>query len=156
MAARFAAEEHDCSTRFAVNACIDDVRARRRSEIAPLRERESQLDETERGERAAARRAAIAARQAQAALRPAALPDPPPRVRRAASAAQPAVFKPRPPLDQRARQAEADERARALQQRRQEAEAAQQRIQRRQADREASGRKTDALPVPQAASRPLR
>jgi hypothetical protein len=39
-AAQFAAEEKACAERFAVTACVDDVRARRREALAPLRERE--------------------------------------------------------------------------------------------------------------------
>ena len=50
---RFTAEESACRTRFAVNACLDDVRARRRAALAPLRERELRLAEAERQRRAA-------------------------------------------------------------------------------------------------------
>lgn len=65
---RHAAEERACSDRFAVTACIDDVRARQRAALAPLREQELALDDADRQRRAAERQAAVAARQQSRAL----------------------------------------------------------------------------------------
>ena len=152
----FSAEERTCTQRFAVTACVDALRLRRREALAPLRERELQLDEAERVQRAAERRAAIAAKRAAAASAPpaasAAVPEL--RVRQAAPAAsRPA---PRPRDDGEERAAQAEQRQRQTQQRREEAAAAQQRVQRRRDERGASGRKSDALPVPAPASAPRR
>jgi colicin import membrane protein len=156
--ARFAAEERACATRFAVNACQDDVRARRREALAPLRERELQLDQAERVQRAAARRAAIEAKRKALAALPAASgassagsagSAPQLRVREpvvlppATAASRPARGR-----DETARAAEAAARAREAEQRREQAQAAQQRVQQRQADREAAGKKDAPLPVP--------
>ena len=158
LAARYADEERDCARHFVVTACVDDVRARRRAAIAPFRERELQLDEADRRERATTRRAAIASKQAQAASRPAAPETPQLRVRQPVAPASAPARAPRPPPDAEARAVQAQERVQEAQQRRQEAQAAQQRIQRRQTDRQASGRKADPLPVPVpgAASQPGR
>ena len=46
--ATFAAEEQACGQRFAVTACVDDLKLRRRQALAPLREQELQIDEAER------------------------------------------------------------------------------------------------------------
>jgi len=64
MEARFDAEEARCSDRFAVNACIDAVRQRRRAALAELRERELRLDDAERRARALQRQREIDARAA--------------------------------------------------------------------------------------------
>ena len=158
--ATFAAEEQACGQRFAVTACVDDLKLRRRQALAPLRERELQIDEAERVQKATARRAAIAAKRAAAAAASA------PLAASAASAASagltsiphlrlqraPAASSPQPVLrareDAQGRAAAADQRARQLQQNRDEAAAAQQRIQQRLEAHKASGRKADALPVP--------
>lgn len=152
----FAAEERLCTQRFAVTACVDALGLRRREALAPLRERELQLDEAERVQRAAERLAAIAAKRAAAASAP---PDPSAaapelRVRPAAPAASRPAPRPRDDGDERAAQAE--QRQRQAQQRREEAAAAQQRVQRRQHERDAGGRKSDPLPVPAPASAPRR
>ncbi len=67
---QFAQEERACAQRFAVSACIDDVRGRRRAALAPLREQELRIDDAERRQRAAARQASIEAKQRAAAERP--------------------------------------------------------------------------------------
>jgi len=157
LTARFAQEELECQRRFAVNDCLDDVRRRSRDALAPLRAREFELDDAERLQRAAERRAAIEARQRERDARPppAALPDLPPRepavpalpasaaaaVPRRADAAQSATL-------------EAQQRAQAAQRRRDEAAAAQERVQRRLREREAAGKAAAPLPVP--ASAPMR
>jgi hypothetical protein len=139
---RFADEERACASRFVVTACQDEVRARRREALAPLRERELKLDQAERRERAEQRRQVIAAKQATAASAPAlALVSPPElRLRQPAppaSAASAAQRSARTRDD--GRSAEAAVRAQGALLRRQEAQAAQERISRREAERKAEG-----------------
>jgi colicin import membrane protein len=157
----FAQEELACQQRFFVNACVEDVSRRRREALAPLRARELELDDAERRQRAAERRAAIEAKQREQAARPApaSAPELPPR-----SPAEPASAWPASPAsasqpssaEAQARAAQAAERARASQRRREEAEAALQRVRRRLAEREAAGKSATPLPVPEAASGPGR
>lgn len=159
----FDLRESACSERFAVNACVDAVRRQRREALAPLRERELQLDAQERQQRADERRASIASKQAAQAARAVPrsphqgaaadrmTPDPagaaaataPPGARGEAPAALQ-----RRPSDADARAAQAAERVRAAQQRQRAAQATQLRVESRQREREASGRKADPLPVP--------
>jgi hypothetical protein len=156
-----AQEELACQQRFFVNACVEDVSRRRREALAPLRARELELDDAERRQRAAERRAAIEAKQREQAARPApaSAPELPPR-----SPSEPASAWPASPAsasqpssaEAQARAAQAAERARASQRRREEAEAALQRVRRRLADREAAGKSAAPLPVPEAASAPER
>ncbi|MDO9095058.1 MAG: hypothetical protein Q8R98_10325 [Rubrivivax sp.] len=151
---RFAQEERDCANRFVVNACIDDVRRQRRESLQPLRERELSLDEAERMRRAAERRAVIAAKQAAAASRPGAVAGPPTELR-----LREAVQAPAPPSrpiprtqDEAGRAAEAAQRVREADRRREEAQAHQRRVQDRQAERAATGRQAAPLPVPSASA----
>lgn len=156
---RFALEERACANRFAVTACIDDVRARRRAELAPLRERELRLDQADRAQRAQARRSAVAQKQAAAASRPAAPPSPPQlRLREPMPAASGALSRgQRLPDTGNERAAAAAARARESEQRRQDIEAAQRRVQQREAERQASGKNSAPLPLPElAASTPKR
>lgn len=152
---RFAQEERECQQRFAVTACLDDVRSRRRAALAPLRARELQLDDAERQQRAADRRVAIEAKQKAQAARPPPTPAPEVRLRPpppvpASSAA--AASAPRHKTDDaQARAAQAAERAQAAQRRREAAEADRQRIERRLAEREAAGKVAAPLPVPSSA-----
>ena len=153
--ATFAAEEQACGQRFAVTACVDDLKLRRRQALAPLRERELQIDEAERVQKATARRATIAAKRAAAASAPLAA-----SAASAAFASMPHLRVQRPPAsplaqpvprardDAKGRAAAADQRARQLQQSRDEAAATQQRIQQRLDAHKASGRKADSLPAP--------
>jgi hypothetical protein len=153
--ARFAAEERACASRFVVNACLDDVRLRRREALEPLRERELQLDQSERLKRAEERRAAIAAKQGAAGAARAGGASTAPQLR----VREPAPLLPtRPAREPEAadRAAEAAARARDAEQRRAEALAAQQRVQQRQAEREAAGKKSEPLPLPAGASAPRR
>jgi hypothetical protein len=152
--ARFAAQERECASRFVVNACLDDVRQRRREALEPLRERELRLDQAERLKRAEERRAFIAAKQAAAAAsRPSGGVTPQLRLRDPAPVPEP---RPTRVADEAERAAEAAARAREAEQRRAEAQAARQRVQQRQAEREAAGKKGEPLPVPAAASAPKR
>ncbi len=147
-AAKFDAEERACADRFAVTACVDDVRARRRVALAPLRERELKLDEADRQQRAQERRSAIARRQADAAQRAPAPPEPEARVRQPLLGASAAPRAPRPTDDAAARAAMAERRVQELRQRQAEARATQERIDKRQAEREAQGSKPRPLPLP--------
>ena len=69
--AQFAAEQARCSERFAVTACVDDVRQRRRAALAVPKAQALALDDAERRERAAARRQAVLDKQRRAAEMPA-------------------------------------------------------------------------------------
>ena len=143
----FSKEERACSEQFLVTACQDEVRARRREALAPVRERELRLDEAERQAKAQQRRQTIAAKQALAASQPAARPSPPVRVRSAALAASVPAREPRQ-LDTGDRASAAATRLRELEAQRQQAVQAQQRVGRREAERLANGRKALALPTP--------
>jgi len=151
---RFAQEERDCANRFVVNACIDDVRRQRREALHPLRERELSLDEAERVRRAAERRAVIAAKQAAAASRPGKDAGPPPQLRlREVDPAPASPSRPTPrPHDEAGRAAEAAQRVREAERRREEAQAGQRRVQEREAERAAAGRQAVPLPVPGASA----
>lgn len=162
----FDGRESACSQRFAVNACVDAVRRQRREALAPLRERELQLDAQQRLQRADERRASIAAKQAAQAGRSTpppprpgsdadrVAPEPPLAAGSAAASArqgapgEPPAQPPRRLPDADARAAQAAERARAAQQRQRAAQATQLRVESRQREREAAGRKADPLPVP--------
>jgi hypothetical protein len=158
---RFAQEELACQQRFFVNACVEDVSRRRREALAPLRARELELDDAERQQRAAERRAAIEAKQREQATRPApavapALPPRPPAAPASVLPASPASVSPQSGAEAQARAAQAAERARASQRRREETEAAIERVRTRVAEREAAGKSAAPLPVPEAASAPGR
>jgi colicin import membrane protein len=148
MAERYAAEERACVSRFAVTACVDEVRARRREALAPLRDRELKLDEAERQHRAQDRRQAIAQRQAEAGQRAPAPPEPEARVRQPLPGASASARAPRAPDGGPARAAAAEARAQDLRQRQGEAKATQERIARQLAQRELNGKKSQALPIP--------
>lgn len=159
MAERFAAEERACVSRFAVTACVDEVRARRRDALAPLRDRELRLDEAERQRRADERRQGIAQRQAQQAdalQRAPAPPEPETHVRPPLRGASAPVRAAKPMDDGAARAAAALRRTQDARLRQEEAKNTQERIERRQAEREAQGKKAQPLPVPNpgAASAP--
>lgn len=149
---RFSAEENACQQRFAVTACVDDVRVRRREALAPLRERELRLDEAERMQRAQEREAARSARRA--ALASSLASAPPAQAPVAASANAPTRVPPAPSTPRlseaqrqqaaEARAAQAAQRAQDTRRRNEEAKAAQAQVARRQAQRQAAG----SLPTP--------
>ncbi len=58
--ARFASEERACAARFAVTACVDAARMRRREDLSALGARQAALDDAQRERKAAQRRARIA------------------------------------------------------------------------------------------------
>jgi colicin import membrane protein len=149
---RYAAEERDCQARFAVTACVEHVRARRRAALAPLRERELQLDDAERQQQAADRRAALAARQQARAERPPPTPAAPPASRPAPAPAGSGAWGKGPRVDPAARAAEAAQRASAAESRRAQWQANQARVARRQAERAAQGKQAQPLPLPGTAS----
>ena len=72
----FDQEEQACRQRFAANDCANDVRARRRDALAPVRARELRLADQERQQRAAERRRTLADKKHAAAQRPADSPAP--------------------------------------------------------------------------------
>jgi hypothetical protein len=156
--AQFAAEQARCAERFAVTACLDDVRDRRRAALEAPRARALALDDADRKARAAARREAVAQKQRGTAER--LLP-----ARGAASIPTLPVPKPPPagsrPLDTAAaREATASaaataaaRRADAARARQAAARAEQTRIATRQAERARQGKAASPLPVPASASR---
>jgi colicin import membrane protein len=159
LAAAYAAEEAACEQRFAVTACREDVRLRRRDALDRLRSQELALDDQARQQRADERRAAVRARQQQAAERTAsgAAPDVqlrPPRA--AASAPRASTDGPRRAVESEVRRdagaVEAEARVREAAARRAQAASAAERVRARQAAREASGKKVQPLPVPASAA----
>ncbi|HEY4082617.1 MAG TPA: hypothetical protein VGM81_18175 [Burkholderiaceae bacterium] len=64
--ARFAAEAKACTDRFVVNACLDDVHARRATALRPIVAREQEVDAAERQARATAQRERVRQRQQDA------------------------------------------------------------------------------------------
>lgn len=63
----YEAARADCARRFAVTACLDAAREQRRAALAPLRERELQLDAAVRAQRAEQRLQAIERKQQELA-----------------------------------------------------------------------------------------
>jgi colicin import membrane protein len=162
---RFDAEEQACAGRFAVYACIEDSRARRRAALAPVREQLLRMDDAERQQRAEARREAVARKQAEVAARLASAPEspaepvspPPARPQVPAAVAPPASS---PPPRRPADEAAAARRAAALEEATRRAAETQrridQRLQRQREERARQGREPDTLPRPGAASAPTR
>ncbi len=153
--ARFAAEEAQCRERFAVTACIDDVRQRRRIALAAPRAQELAQDDADRMQRAQSRREAVARKQKQAAERPVVEPE---RARELRLPPPPApLAEPRVPAAPSAD--EAARRAAASRDRRERIAASQDRIVTRQVERASRNKRPgEPLPLPPevAASRPRR
>ena len=151
---QFAAAERACQQRFAVSACVEDVQIRRRAALAPLREREMQLNDAQRQQRAeereAARVARRAAREAQALNAAPAAASRPPAPLLTPRPAPPRQAQP----DPSSKAAEAAARAKVAQQRREAAQASQAEVARRLAQRKTEGKSLTALPTPEAASMP--
>lgn len=154
--AAFAAEEAQCRERFAVTACVDDVRQRRRVALAGPRAQELALDDAGRMQRAEARREAVARKQKEAAERPVAQAAEPVRELRLPPPPVPlAEPRPQPMPDSEA----AARRAAASRERREKIAASQDRIVTRQVERASRQKKaSDPLPLPPdvAASRARR
>jgi len=143
--AAFAAEERQCHQRFAVTACVDDVRQRRRAALAAPRAQELAADDAERLQRAQARREAVARKQKEAAERPVVAPPPPRDVRLPPPGplAQPRAHEPRPDDD-------AARRAAVSRERREKIAASQDRIVTRQVERASRHKKpSEPLPIPE-------
>jgi colicin import membrane protein len=146
---RFATEEQACQSRFAVTPCVDDVRLRRRLALAPLRERELQLDDEQRRQRASVREAARKVRLAEPA-RPATEARP---SQSATAVTSREAADPRPHAEAgKTSAAQAAERSRAMARRAQEVQQTQGEIARKLLERQAAGKKHDSLPAPTAAS----
>lgn len=152
--ARFESESAACRQRFAVNACIDTARQRRRQAVVSLQAEQRALDEADRRQRAADRQAEVTRKQAEVARRDAASAPAP-----AASAADaPIGPRPRaaasPRADASDAAAKAAVRAEAARQRQAEIQADQARIQARMAKRAAQGKQPLPLPPVPGASAP--
>ncbi len=151
--ARFEARRRECETRFAVTACVDEARAEHRQALQRLRREEGVLDEAQRRQRAAARMAAIEARQraereranAPRAERPVVSPQlrPP----RPPAAAPKAASTPASAPDRSAEEARSRARFEA---RRREAREHREQAEQRREQREQSGKKAAPLPDPAA------
>lgn len=154
--ARYDAELRACHERFVVTSCVDDARLRWRQAMAPLRERELELDAQGRQRRADARRADLSHKQTQAAGRAASASDRPQRGPRpahgAASGAAGAdgaiAMGDRGEARARANTDEARERAQAARKQQDEVAAAQRRVAERERQRAAKGKASAPLPVP--------
>lgn len=148
----------ECQRRFVVTACVDAAREQRRRELAPLREREMQLDAAERERRAAERREAVELKQREAASRieridaaEAASAARPARVASPPRAASAPVLEVRPRdatsvPDERAR--EAAERAERRREREAAGQARRDRVAEREMERSLRGRSSEPLPPP--------
>jgi colicin import membrane protein len=160
--AQFAAERAHCAARFAVNACLDDVRERRRAALEGPRARELALDDAERRRRAAVRRETLAQRQREAAERPPpavlpAMPDAPSAAAMPVPVVPPAVFTQdaegptaRAAAASAAVEAAAAKRGAAARQRDAAVRAERARIEERKAERARRGKLSAPLPVPAA------
>lgn len=175
---QFESAARECQSRFAVTACVDELRARKRETLAALRAREIELDDAKRREEADAARsrreekkaakrtpqvqdAASAQRGAASAAR--GVPHPLPQrndaqrndgvAREAAAKAQQRQERAAAHRQKAADEAaDAAERAAAQQQRAARAAAHRERVEQRNAERAAAGKRAAPLPVPAAAS----
>ena len=141
----YTVEQAACRERFAVTACVDDVRQRRRLALAVPRAQELALDDAARQQRAEAHRAAVANKQRRSAERPIVAPEPA-RALRLPPPPAPHVTTPH----ERAAptSAEAARRAAASQDRRDKIRAGQERIEARQAEKARLKKPAEPLPVP--------
>ena len=147
----YAVQEKACQARFAVTDCVEEVRARKRKALAPLRERELQLDAADRQQRASERQAAVAAKKQAAAERPEPAPPVQPRLRKSSPVPSGHIPVAPPPVDP-TRATEAAARARDAESRKAAAKQTQDRIAKRLAERAQQGKLYKPLPVPGAAS----
>ena len=148
--AQFTVEQSRCAERFAVTACVDEVRQRRRAALAVPKAQDQALDDAERRERAAARRQAVLDKQRRAAEMPSPAPAAPAsvaQVPRSAPALQ-AVVKAPPRSPNASASAAAAQRAAAGRQRQSDIKAGQARIEAREAARVRSGKAAAGLPAP--------
>jgi hypothetical protein len=159
---QFDAREEACRGRFAATSCVEEVRALKRQAVAPLRERELQLDAAARKQRLVQRQAAVTAKRQAASI-----PPTPPAVPRAAaprkaapaSAATPRAASSAAPADTAHRDAvaqghaaQAAANAQSARREQAEIEKRQARIARRQAEHAAAAKKAMPLPAPPGAA----
>jgi colicin import membrane protein len=153
--ARYKQGELACRERFAVTGCVTDLQTQRREALAPLRQREIELDEAKRKADAEENARRLEAKRAAAQSKPV----PEPRVESApgASAARSAASAVSSPSARALRRSQtADDaaaaaaRATAQQRRLSEAAAHRQAVEQRNAERAARGKKSTPLPVPAA------
>lgn len=154
--ARYQSELGACAERFAVNACRDEARSRRRDGLAPLRQQELILSDQERKQRAAARARDIERNRLAADARALAPPPVASAVRgrssesTASGGTLPVPHKPPGSAASIATAArKAAQRASEAAQRQIEAQAGRERIRTRIVEREAAGKKSSPLPVPE-------
>ena len=150
---QFAADETECRERFAVTACLDDAKAKRRGALAELKRQELVLDDAERKRKAADRLLAVERRRAEAAARaeapPAVVKPPRGAAPPAAIASRPAPVPHTPPVpDEQA----AARRAAQAQKLRDEAAEDRRQIQLREEERARKGKPVTPLPVPPEAA----
>ena len=156
---RFGQEEQACRQRFAASGCLEDVRVRRREALALVRERELNLADFDRQQRAAQRRRLVANKMQAAAGPAAAASEPVPEVRQAPSPGRPASASLSPRVsNDAAREAAAAERARVGARKLAEIEAGKRRVADRVGARASEGKPVQPLPPLPApgASRPGR
>ena len=170
--AQFTTEQAACRQRFVVTACTDDVRLRRRAALAAPRAQASALDDRERNKRAAARREAVAQKQRRAAERP--VPAPPVITASVGPMTAPVTAPMTAPVTETVTEpvepasapkahaatssaaAAAAHRAQALKARQTQIQHGQARIEARQAEHARAHKPSTPLPMPPAASMPLR
>ena len=158
-------QEKACAARFAVTVCVEAARKAHREFVAPLRQQEFLLDDAQRQQRAAERRAVLQKKAAQTksdivlpgSQTPAVdNPEPTPRKpqpspRKAPSAQEQAQLDQQRIQKQVVAQAKAAERAKSQQQKLEVAQRRKAEVERRNAENMASGKPTPAaLKVPPA------
>ena len=158
---QFDAREQACRTRLAATSCAEDVRALKRQALAPLLERELQLDAAERQQRQERRQAAVAAKRLAATTR---VPQPVSRALAPGKAMPAAASAPRPAPSaaadstqrrlaaEEARAAQAAANARSARREQAEIRVRQARIARRQAEHAATANKATPLTPPASAA----
>ena len=156
--ARFNERERECRAQFVVTACVEAAQRNEHATLTRLRRQEQALNDSERREAAARRRASLAEHAeaqkkrdgdaASAAPRDASRRAvPAPSVAPAASRAHTAPAPTESPADEKRNQASFDAKQRA-------AQAHREAVERRNAERAAQGKVAAPLPVPKGASAP--
>ncbi len=151
---RFERDQAECGQRFALNACLDDARLRRRQAMATLQARQLEIDTRQRVQRAAERQRELERKSQQLNARQAATATAPQPEQ--ASAGQGPSTAQAPAIHQRsqavAARAKASERATAARKLQADIKADQARIAARIAKRSAQGQVPAPLPALPAAS----
>lgn len=155
---RFEREQAACRQAFALNACIDEARARQRQALTAVQMQQRELAERQRLRRAAERQAVVQKRQASVSGRTE--PDPSAALSPASAvASRPEIRQDRQPDSRRERatgeaaaQARAAQRAAAARKLQADIQADQERIQKRLERRRTQGKPAVPLPTPPSAS----